>query len=159
MSIFDLYSKRKKQGERSGQPDVYQYVNIPGNVINQIVMILRDAIGQLDDYWTFIIETLAREYGDPTIRLYAARESCERFLVQETDIDRKLDIIELSFHVIDRLIRELDYMDKVPFGIKIESDAAIAELNYRLREGGVGYQFEKWHHHPRRQPVCSRGNY
>jgi hypothetical protein len=34
------------------------------------------------------------------------------------------------------------YENKGYNGIKIDPDEAISELNYRLREGGVGYQFE-----------------
>lgn len=143
MSTISLYSKRKRAREQSGQPDVYQYESIPENVANQIVMILCDAIGHHDEYLTFIIKTLAREYGEPKIMLQiTSHDLCIKFLERETNIDRKLDVVELSFRVIDKLIRGLHYLEKEQFGIKIESDAAIAELNYRLREGGVGYQFE-----------------
>jgi len=65
--------------------------------------------------------------------------------MKQIDIDRKLDLIQLSFKIINqdfwkRYLRSLDFKER--FGIKIEPDDAIFELNYRLREGGVGYQFE-----------------
>jgi hypothetical protein len=54
------------------------------------------------------------------------------------NIDNKLDIIELACKVIDKDIRKFAVVE----GIIMTSDEAIPEINYRLREGGVGYQFE-----------------
>jgi hypothetical protein len=134
MPIFDLYSKRKKAIERSGQPDVYQYESIPENVTNQIIMVLCDAIKNHEGIWSVIINTLAREYGDPSILIYFKqntsmldnKRSCLEFLKTQLHTDRKLDLIELSFRFIDR--------NK----IGPHPEGAVSELNYRLREGGVG---------------------
>jgi hypothetical protein len=125
--------------QRSGQPDVYQYEIIPENVINQVIMILGDAIGNFEKIWDVTINTLAREYSDPSILLCSkyhrltldSRGSCEEFLTTQLDIDRKLDLIELSFRLIKLYTKYTN-----------GADAAVFELNYRLREGGVGYQFE-----------------
>jgi AbiJ N-terminal domain 4 len=138
MPIRDLYSKRKKATEQSGQPDVYQYDNVPDNVINQLIMILHDAIGT-SGALTNIMKTLAREYGDPSITY----SSPEQFLRERKHIDEKLDIIELKFRFIDKVIRaEILPEIQENFGITLNPDEAIFELNYRLREGGVGYQYE-----------------
>jgi hypothetical protein len=135
MPIFDLYSKRKKAIERSEKPDVYQYEVIPENVINQISMIFCDAISNVEELWKYIITALAREYGDPSVLLSKqydpsildSRHSCLTFLKTE-EIDKQLDLIELSCNIIHNNT--------------YQPERAINELNYRLREGGVGYQFE-----------------
>jgi hypothetical protein len=116
MPIFDLYSKRKKASERSGQPDVYQYESIPENVANQIAMILSEAIGDSEQYWAFIINAIAREYGDPSVGIWpTSRDSCMRFLRKDSNIDSKLDLIELSFKLIDKGIRGYELMNPLIF--------------------------------------------
>jgi AbiJ N-terminal domain 4 len=147
MPIFDLYSKRKRVVERSGEQDVYQYRNIPDKVINQIITILREAIGDFEGIWKIIINALEMEYGEPSILFFHrndgldSRRSCINFLKNHVDIDRRLDLIELSFRLIDGEIRQRRIINR--FDIKLAPDQAIFELNYRLREGGVGYQYEK----------------
>jgi len=156
VKVLGLFSKRKQERERSGQPDVYQYESIPEHVINQIIMILDDAIGRYwvrrDEFespvsnsnhlWNFIMDGLAREYGDPSLSRGSGREACVSFLRRECDIVRQLDLIELSFQVIDRAVREVAEWERSNCGASISPDEAIEELNYRLRKGGVGYQFE-----------------
>jgi hypothetical protein len=113
--ITDLYSMRKRAIERSGQPDVYQYESIPENVINQIIMILSDAIGNYEKVWDSIVNTLAREYGDPSIKtpnpngVLDGRQSCVNFIKRKMHIDGKLDIIELSLKLIDRAVRKVEH--------------------------------------------------
>jgi hypothetical protein len=125
---------------------VYQYWNIPDNVINQIIIILREAIGDWEYIWEYIINTLAREYGEPSILFFHhndslnSRGSCLIFLKNQVQIDRRLDLIELSFRLIDGEIRQRRIINS--FDIVLAPDEAIYELNYRLREGGVGYQYE-----------------
>jgi hypothetical protein len=129
MAISDLYSHRKNKKAQSGQSDVYQYDSIPGYVINQIIMILDDSIGK------------AREYGDPSVNIWpSGHQSCVNFPIKHVNIDSELDIIEFAFKVIDEKIR--NYEGVGYYGIIMTPDEAIAELNYRLREGGVGYQYE-----------------
>jgi hypothetical protein len=66
-------------------------------------------------------------------------EAVANFMLQSNKLDEVLDVIELSFRVLDRLVREnrYDYQDSTQ-----EPDDAIAELNARFREQGVGYQYE-----------------
>ena len=61
------------------------------------------------------------------------------FLFEEKNVERVLDVIELSFHVIDRHARTHGYLGKRdPSG---DADRAIEELNLRFKEHGVGYYF------------------
>ncbi|HWR21290.1 MAG TPA: hypothetical protein VN444_05455 [Verrucomicrobiae bacterium] len=147
MKVFNLFSKRQKRG-RGEVPDVYQYKTIPDVLRVQVVHIMRDAFGELDRYndgarnaYKFIHETLCREYGVFTLggRHNSDFESVVDFLLQTQETEKAIDVIELSFRFLDRVVRENAYQYE---GGKISPDDAIAELNYRFREHGVGYQYE-----------------
>lgn len=66
-------------------------------------------------------------------------EDLYRFFLREKNIEKVLDVIELSFRMIDRITRTHDYLRKHdPSG---DADRAIDELNGRFKEHGVGYCF------------------
>ena len=156
MAIFDLFSKRQKR-LRGDVPDVYTYDNLPNTLRVQIVHIWTDTLGngnQYDDRYSdyevrdaykFIVETLCREYG--LFKLPQADEYSDRnyitelanYFLQEKDIEKALDAIELSFKVINRGTREYEYLHR--HDSSIWADNAISELNSRFKEHGVGYQF------------------
>ncbi|MGE0171378.1 MAG: STM4504/CBY_0614 family protein [Oligoflexales bacterium] len=156
MGIFETFSKRNTKVAKSGVPDVYIYDDLPPPLRNQIVFILRDAIGpyqeqsdfdfnqpvENNDAWIAIHDTMCRELG--LLRLagdeYDAPDAiCFKFL-QKASVDQALDLIEVSFSVIERL-RSLSERDRYRHGIKNDADSAIKELNYRFQEHGIGYQF------------------
>jgi len=157
MSIADIFSKRQR-ALRGDLPDVYSYDKIPNPLKVQIIHIWRDALGDEREYqndylhvartYRLIVETLRREYGlfalpgeDQSYgrgRLYLAE--LVNFLLQEQDPEKALDAIELSFKCIDILTRDFDYLRRGNYD-KVADDA-IAELNARFREHGVGYQFD-----------------
>jgi hypothetical protein len=154
VGIFDLFSKRQRK-LRGELPDVYTYDRIPQPLRVQIVHILRDTVGNehqcADSYsgtyraYQFIVETLCREYGVFTLvekQSYGTRDfSLEifNFLLQEQNPERVLDATELSFRVVDRLTRKLDYLKRNDASER--ADDAIQELNGRFREHGVGYEY------------------
>jgi len=156
VAIIDLFSKRKKQQESQGKPDVYQYDKIPDAFKIQVVHIWGTALGRWFRHtgysigvdspacklWEFIHDTVAREKG--MWRLGNAdsdpKEGCVQYLMG-ANTDGALDIIELSFQVIDRLARQFYPGQKEIAGIKQDADDAIQELNHRFREHGVGYQY------------------
>ncbi|HSD57047.1 MAG TPA: hypothetical protein VLB04_02610, partial [Methanotrichaceae archaeon] len=148
MSVFDLFSKGQKRS-RGEMPDVYQYKTLPVELRVQIIHIFRDAFGDLDGYegrtaryaFKFIHEALCREYG--VFRLDGENvsnfEAVVNFLLKTQEIDKAIDVVELTFKYIDRVVRENQYPYK---NCKLSPDDAIAELNHRFREHGVGYQYE-----------------
>lgn len=156
MAIFEIFSKRKRQQESLGKPDVYQYDKIPEGLRIQVAQIWRDALGRyyrssgyssgpdspVCELWELIHNSIAKEkglwgLGEPT-RDPAQR--CIQYLMK-ADTDGALDIIELSFRVIDRGTRNFYRQDLELAGITQGADDAILELNHRLREHGVGYQY------------------
>lgn len=140
---------------RGDAPDVYTYDKIPRPLRVQIVHIWRETIGNEHDYceryygtkggYEFIVETLCREYG--LFSLPGSESSGGRnhlselanFLLLEKDPEKALDAIEVSFRFIDRITRSYEYL-KRPNPSELADDA-IAELNFRFREHGVGYEF------------------
>jgi len=146
MKVIDLFSKRQKRS-RGEVPDVYQYKTIPKGLRVQIVHIICDAFGDLDTSrggarkaYKFIHETLCREYGVFSLGdRQDAAEAVVNFLLQTEETEKAIDVVELTFQVIDKLVRKryFDYEN-----CKLSPDEAIAELNHRFREHGVGYQYE-----------------
>jgi len=160
VTVHDLYSKRRAR-QLGNQPDVFRYDMIPQGLRTQIVHIWDDSLGvpylnptgehlslRVAEAFHFIAKTLRREYGafkltanatiDPNVPFHAVSDLKNWFQV-EPNVDRVLDAIELSFKVIDVRTRRVDYIGRRD-AAKI-ADAAIAELNTRFKENGVGYQF------------------
>ncbi|RJX36266.1 MAG: hypothetical protein C4531_00140 [Desulfurivibrio sp.] len=157
MAIFDLFSKRQK-ALRGDVPDVYTYDDLPNALRVQIVHIWTDVLGSDKNYYDqygygpniqaaykFIVDTLCREYGMfqlPTAEKHRGRmylNELANYLLQVDDVEKQLDIVELSFRYIDRLTREFDYLGKRNASESV--DEAISELNARFKEHGIGYQF------------------
>lgn len=157
MAIFDLFSKRQK-ALRGDVPDVYVYDNLPNTLRVQIIHIWTDALGSDENYYDhygggpnvraaykFIVDTLCREYGMfqlPTAEKHRERmylNELANYLLQVDDIEKQLDIVELSFRYIDRVTREYDYLRKQNASEHV--DAAISEVNARFKEHGIGFQF------------------
>lgn len=158
MAIFDLFSKRQKR-LRGEVPDIFTYDNIPQPLRVQIVHIIRDVIGE-DQHSSFrglgsgerakkayelIHQTICREYGVFKLGNGRHSESDEEqllnYFLQTKEVEETIDIIELTFKYIDRIIRK-DYNEYQHYtGSKLDPDDAINELNERFKEHGIGYSF------------------
>lgn len=152
MALFETFSKRLKRKLKGATPDVYCYDEIPQPFRIQVIHIWATAIGPYapdrysdpkigDSAWTFMHDTLARELGlfqlakgnDPF-------EACQQFL-QRAEPLQCLDLIELSFRYIDRVVRKEGQWRWERSGITEPPDEAIAELNARFLEHSLGYQY------------------
>lgn len=154
MGIVDLFSKRQK-ALRGELPDIYTYDALPQPLRVQIVHIWKDSLGSEANYrdsyrgaygaYKFIVETLCREYG--LFRLPGSRDHGDRnyyseligFILNESDTERALDAVELSFRVVDRFTRNFDYLHKS--NASEVANLAIKEINARFQEHGVGFQY------------------
>ncbi|WP_175994709.1 STM4504/CBY_0614 family protein [Burkholderia vietnamiensis] len=149
MRVFDLFSKRQKRA-RGEFPDVYVYDELPNPLRVQIVHIIQDAFG-IDHYqsdhvknsYEFVKQALCREYGVFELVKHARsdQESVFNFFLNEESVERALDVVELSFKVIQVFI-EGNWSYKHNTDRKIEPADAVSELNERFKEHGIGYQFE-----------------
>ena len=146
MAIFDLFSKRQRLA-RESPPDVFKYDEIPQPLRVQIIHILDDVLGtqiyrgsRLEQAYQFVRDTLCREYG--RFELNKARNGVltevQDFILEERNVERVLDAVELCFRLIDRVIRK----DNDGYG-SMSPDDAIEELNARFAEQAVGYAYEQ----------------
>ncbi len=155
MPVYDIYVKRKQQQEKAGQPDVYKYDEIPESLRIQIIHIWRSAIGTWregyhdysneppDNIWIAIHHIICRELGVFTLGNDRDKEfeKCCTFLLGESNIDNVLSLIEVSFRMIEMVCSTLSTYEKREAKITQDSDDAIAELNTRFNEHGIGYQY------------------
>lgn len=156
MSIFDLFSKRQK-ALRGDVPDVYSYDAIPQPLKVQIVHIWNDTLGDENEYYSsslgaqgaykLIVEVLCREYGVFSLRASSDygdrnyRTELANFVLRESDVEKILDAVELSFRLVDRFTREYRYLRRD--NASQLADDAIKELNARFQEHGIGYRLEE----------------
>lgn len=145
--LFNLYSKRKKK-ERGEYPDVYQYEDIQHTFRVQLVQMLREAFARKNGYFSDkanstikdINNVLCREYG--VFRLAGEHDKgfdeLSKFILQATEHEKVLDVIELTFKYIDKVIRR----DSYDYNPHLNTDLFIKELNQRFKEADIGYQFE-----------------
>ena len=157
MRIYDLFSKRQK-ALRGEVPDVYTYDDLPETLRVQIVHIWKDVLGDFEDYYDShwginnvmpayksVVDTLCREYG--LFALPTADKNRERmyltelanYFLQVDEVEKQLDVVELTFRTIDRVTRDFRYLSRQ--NPSEHADSAIDELNFRFKEHGVGYQF------------------
>lgn len=149
MAVFDLFSKRQRRA-RGEAPDVYVYDRLPEALRVQIVHIIRDAFGS-DRYasdhaanaYELVHDALCREYGvfELVPNSHSKAQSVFNFFLTEKSVERALDVVELCFRFMCVHIAESSSY-KYNTDRKIEPDGAVRELNERLKEHGVGYQFE-----------------
>ena len=152
MPIFDIFSKRQKK-LRGEVPDVYIYDDLPKPLRVQIIQIWRYVIDievsqsysffshqDVHDFYDFLVKTLRHEYGvfwltnsEGEYREKGPQEELEEFFLTVEEVERALDVVELSCFLINNFIRKRK-------SSKIADDA-IEELNNRFKEHGVGYQF------------------
>jgi len=153
MAMVELYSNRQKR-IRGEVLDVYTYDQVPQSVRVQIIHIWRDALGREELYRTYspvrevyqgIVSILCREYGMfqlPHTNQRHGRDYLNElfnYFINESSVDRHLDVIELTFRLIDSSACEHLCL---PSGEGRElADKAIEELNHRFKEQGIGYQF------------------
>lgn len=145
MPIVEIFSRRQKR-QRGEFPDVYQYNTVPGPLRVQIVHIWTSSFGDVKSYdvqkmFESIHDVLCREYGIFTLNETTDDyfSSVAKFMLYSKEIENILDVIEISFKAIDKLVRE----NRHRYNKATQNpDSAIEELNARFREHGVGFQYE-----------------
>lgn len=151
MAVIDIFSKRQRR-LRGEMQDVFQYDEIPEKLRIQGWQIIVEILGDHQRYigntksrflYDGITKVLRREYGVhklPTGGKFAQNEffELEYFLTETRDSEKALDVLEVGFAVLNTDARDVDFNGRRASEF---ADRAIAELNIRFRENGVGYQF------------------
>lgn len=153
--MLNLFSKRQAK-LRGETPDVFVYDALPQELRVQIVHIFRDYLGSEGDSerssnlvaraYEHIVSALCREYG--LFKLPGAKDHGGRdyvselfsFILREHNVERVLDAVELACSVVDLQSRRWDYNHRQE--ADREATAALAELNARFQQHGIGYRFE-----------------
>lgn len=152
MSIRDFFSRRMARAAKTGKPDVYQYDELPDTFRVQVVHIWQRALGDYHpmgvsrfsgpppSIWDTIEVQVAEAHG--VFRLGQRDDALTRvanYFLQIKDTSKALDVIEAVFNAIDEHIRaDLRYASVF---VQQHPDDAIANLNERFREHGIGYQY------------------
>ncbi len=154
MPLPPTYSRRKRQAEAKGD-DVYVYDRIPGKLRVQVVQILRDGLGRYfysrhvqsntAYIYDYIYNSMCRELGVHVLG-YDGVDNDEVFLSwleKEENIDNWLDGLELALRCIDVAVgKDYDQLrHEAEFTARATPHEAISELNARMQEAGVGYEF------------------
>jgi hypothetical protein len=151
MALPDLFSRRMRAA--TGAADVYQYDDVPRKVRVQIVHVLRETIGSYfgNEYtnvdtkgtWDYIWKTTIKELGVFNLTAGGYTDKSDDFtewMISERNVHDYIDALELCLKLIDSYVRRTDFvLNRVAV---LGPDEAIGEINARLREGGVGYQYE-----------------
>ena len=153
MAVFDLYSKRQRRS-RGEVSDVYSYDSFPNTFRVQLTYMIQELLGNMDDYnrtfgpreaYAEIVRVLRKEYGQQTLaKIHHSDPLSElhNFLLQEPDVERCLDAVELCYGFGDSVTRKRTYMGRVNASERV--DECVAELNERFKEAGLGYELIDW---------------
>jgi hypothetical protein len=158
--IYDTFTKRKRAAAKAaaGSIDVYQYDSIPAALRTQVAYIWTSTIGAYreigrydfsgpppcNERWEFIRDLVARERGVFSLSPRTSDNPLEQcaYVLLHGSADDALEIIEASFRLIERVMADHDDWQRQQEGLTQNAAEAIAELNGRFREHGVGYRFE-----------------
>jgi prefoldin subunit 5 len=153
-----LLSQRKRASEK--QVDVYQYDVLPEAFRTQVAHILLSTLGVYRDWpansflseptpnprWKSLFSLFTRELGQFSLGDADLNPSlqCLKYL-QSAKAEQALDFIDFAFQFINRDLREdSEYVVHIPGrGYRYAKlDEAIEELNQRLQQHHIGYQFQ-----------------
>jgi hypothetical protein len=155
MPIFELYSKRLADSQRAGQSDVYQYDFIPSNLRVQFERIAVASLGKFGAYgdmyinpdennslWSQIEKIFLHEKG--LYRIADGHLAGERVVeyMRTCGTDDWLDILDLTAYVLRVISERPDIALSRKWAVNVSADNAVDEINYRLRQAGVGFQIE-----------------
>ncbi|PRH86554.1 hypothetical protein C5L14_14560 [Labrys okinawensis] len=149
MSLLPIFSRRKRQSTSKGT-DVYQYEVIPRKLQIQVVQLLEDGIGQYgnlynetpcDKLYDAIVDILRREIGVYKLSPGHNQKAHEflDWLDKVNNIEEWLDAIEISLRALENIAKPNWYAYQNY--IKTRPEDVIEELNARLIEAGLGYQY------------------
>ncbi|WP_156139618.1 STM4504/CBY_0614 family protein [Sphingomonas sp. 35-24ZXX] len=154
MAIFKLFSKRQAEATRSGQEDVYQYDVIPERLRVQVHQIALESIGLVGDkgdvlsgpesnqLWIEIDKAFRREKGLDSLASGNFAGSRVLAFMRQCSTEDWLDLLELIATAAQIMAHDQNGYERQKWQVSLIGQDAIDELNYRLREAGVGYQLE-----------------
>jgi hypothetical protein len=149
VAILELFSTRRRK-ERGEAADVFVYDALSRELRVQAIFIVHDALGKsISDYGDYtaahkiyreMLEHLARHFGRQKLADGdLPDEILANFVLRESNVEHWLDAIELSCRTIEAVGNSWDYKRGV--STRLQPGEAIADLNHRFLQHGVGYQY------------------
>ncbi len=140
MVLPNIFSRRKRAASNL-VVDVYSYDEVPAKVRVQIVQIITEGLGVYNEYsagsgyWSFLVEQMREEKGVFRLvdRDYHQDDEFCNWLLNERDIPTFLDGVELAMRAVSAHKGEYQ---------KDEAKNLIDEMNARLQEAAIGYEFQ-----------------
>jgi len=147
---FDLYSKRQNDGAKSGQSDVYRYDIVPSGFRIQLLNIANSVFGEDRSYrkgeghynntkWLWVDNTYSHEMGIAPIGGVGHEPANIRNFYRNSRFSEALDLTEIIAFKVSEYDEELAVRYPGQCDNRLPH---VEEINYRLREAGMGYQFE-----------------
>lgn len=147
MGIIETFSKRQKR-LRGEVTDVFTYDQIPQPLRVQICRIWSDCLGRshrdyvgMNPAYTYLHKNMATEFGlfgFPSMHQGEA-VAIANFFTSQATTEQALDMIDMSFRYA--IVKHRDQAWRGLFEVTISIDEAIADLNERFLQHGVGYAF------------------
>lgn len=153
--IHETYALRKQRESRGGEPDVYIYDIASEQLRHQIRMTLSEGIGNFFVRDTFNRGPTPPNSNDVWIKL---DRICHKeifnylnYMDNKNVSQRFLSFVQTASHMDDFLsgvelgclsLYDVRTQSKEQRRASLTGDAAIAEINSRFQQHGVGYQFE-----------------
>lgn len=139
------------------QKQIYTFDELPIKLRNQIVLILKETLGEYtiennydvysslrsteirtNEFWDAIYNLFCREKGIlKTTSAGSTMEQCLQIIIYGSFEDA-MDITELSLRLIEKAIGESDHHQHNGYN---NSEEAIEEINDRFKENSIGYQY------------------
>ena len=154
--VYTTFSKRQR-AEQQVSEEIYIYDEIPTALRIQIIHIWFNSIGSKEENCALVgervrssyeclVQIIREELGVfilPPSTKYSQNTALEElidYFLKENEVERVLDVIELSFQYIDNFIRDFNYQGKRDSNEITER--AINDVNIRFKEHSIGYRFD-----------------
>src|SRR5689334_11064977 len=120
-NVFETYERRRLAAQRAGEPDVFEYDQIPDFLRRQLVIILGDSIGiysesqyehrKANSWWEALADIMTREVESfPRYRYdVSPYDRCVEFVRNEQNVDRWLSFVEVACRVLERVEDSSEY--------------------------------------------------
>ena len=143
--MYNLYSRRKKDAQ--GNPEAFEYNHFSQGFRNQFFTIINRVLQELKkQYWGqdfvgYLCEIFAQEKGLKCIGKYYSHMNDLVALEEYVDKCNDEDFLDLVDFIFGSFIsnKEIHWRFEI-YGKDIYQEA-IVELNLRLRQSGLGYEF------------------
>lgn len=144
MVLPDIFSRRARLANQT-DADVYHYDNIADNVRVQMLQIFASAVGEFSydshtiSHRTYhgVVKIIREELG-----VFALANSSGNYQIELQSWLRSSNNVERVVDAIELMMRSIDALRNSRAASRLDPDAAIARMNARLMEAGVGYQYQ-----------------